>query len=134
VKRLLEWIAAAVGAINCVTIPVLFASRQQPIFLLPGLYFIELILLGLLVLVATAVQPSRWRGEIPWIAAGILLTFFFVAGFSIGPLLTPALIAFVVVGVLVDWQTGSNIGKHIGLFFIAAVAQAGVMGLLIMVA
>jgi hypothetical protein len=134
VKRLLEWIAAVIGALNCAFIPLLFAPSQPQLFPLPGLYFIEIMVLGLLVLVATAVRPAAWSKPIPWIAAGILLAFVIIGGFSIGFFLIPAFIAFLLVGLLAGWQTGGNIGKYIGLFFVAAVVQAGVMGLLIMIA
>lgn len=133
-KRIFEWIAAVIGAINCAVVPMLFITGQQPLFPLPGLYFIEIMLLGLAVLVATAVRPTAWSKPIPWIAAGILLAFVILGGFSIGFFLIPAFIAFLLVGLLADWQTGGNIGLHIGLCFVAAVVQAVIMGLFIMVA
>lgn len=133
-KRLFEWIAAVIGAITCAAVPLLFVTNQQPLFPLPGLYFIEIMLLGLLVLVATAARPSRWGSTMPWIAAGILLAFVILGGFSIGPPLFPAMVAFVVVGVLADWQTGGKIALHLVLFLSAAVIQAMLMLLLIGIA
>jgi hypothetical protein len=134
VKRLLEWIAAAIGAITCAVVPFLFVTNQQPLFPLPGLYFIEIMLLGLLVLVATAARPTRWGNLMPWVAAGVLLAFVILGGFSIGPPLIPALVTFVIVGVLADWQTGGNMALHLALFLSVAVIQAMLMLLLIMVA
>jgi hypothetical protein len=133
-KRIIEWAAAITGAVNCAAVPLLFAPTQPQLFPLPGLYLLEIALLGLAVLVATAARPASWAKPVPWIAAGILLAFVILGGFSIGPFLIPALLLFVLAGLLADWQTGGVTGRHIGLFFIAAVVQAVLMGLLLMVA
>ena len=132
IKRLLEWIAAQIGAINCIYVPAAFVQPAQSNFPLPGLYFIEIALLGLLVLGFVAARPrlgGRWDA-LPWIAAGIMLAFVILGGFSIGFYLIPALIAFTVTGMMIDVETGGSMARHLGLFFVAAVAQGAVMVLL----
>jgi hypothetical protein len=42
------------------------------------------------------------------------------------------MVAFLLVGILTDWQAGEVAGKHAGLFVLAAVLQAGAMVLFIM--
>ncbi|HMT20220.1 MAG TPA: hypothetical protein PKE20_03070 [Promineifilum sp.] len=98
--RVLEWVAALVGAANCVIVPLLFAQPGGRDFPLPGLYFIEIVAVGVLVAIFVALRPRlspRWNA-IPWIAAGIILTFVILGGFSIGLYLIPAAIAFAVTG------------------------------------
>jgi hypothetical protein len=115
---------------------VVFAQNQGTLFPLPGLYFIEIALLGVLVLLYVAARPGlkvRWPA-VPWAAAGILLAFVIIAGFSIGPALIPAVAAFVVAGLLGDWQTGESLARHAGVFLVAAVAQGAVMVMLALVA
>jgi hypothetical protein len=131
-KRLLEWVAAVIGAANCVIIPLLFAPNQQPLFPLPGLYLVEIALIGLLVLAAVILRPS-WGGRASWIAAGILLPFVLLGGFTIGFLLIPAVIAFVLVGLLSN-ASGGERAKQIGLLLLAAVLQGSLMLLLVLFA
>jgi hypothetical protein len=72
---------------------------------------------------------ERWNA-LPWVAAGILLAFVILGGFSIGFYLIPALIAFTVTGMMIDLQTGGSMGQHLGLLLVAAVAQGAIMALL----
>ena len=124
-----EWIAALIGAVNCILVPLAFAQSQENIFPLPGLYFIEIALVGLLILAFVALRPglgARWLA-LPWVAAGIILAFVFLGGFSIGFYLIPALVAFVVVGRLGDGQAGRARGGHFGLLLVTAVIQGAFM-------
>jgi hypothetical protein len=132
----LEWIAALIGAANCIYVPLAFTQPQGSLFPLPGLYFIEIALIGVLVLVFVAVRPglkARWLA-LPWIAGGIILAFVILGGFSIGFYLIPALIAFIAVGLLADRQAGGAMTRHLGMFFVATVVQGAVMYLLIQLA
>ena len=127
--RAAEWLAALVGAVNCVLVPAAFAPSQGNLFPLPGLYFVQIALVGVLVLAFVAFRPrpkARWSA-LPWLAAGIMLAFVVLGGFSIGPFLIPALLAFLVTGVMVDLQGGGSMTRHIGYLLVAAMAQAGVM-------
>lgn len=127
--RLLEWLAAAAGAITCIVVPVLFAQPQGRDFLFPALYFVEIALCGLLVLAYVAFRPrlSLVWGAVPWAAAGILLTFVILGGFSIGRYLIPGLIAFLAVALLAGLQSGAPVAQRLGIFLVAAVAQGAAM-------
>lgn len=124
-----EWIAALIGAVNCIIVPLAFAQSQEDLFPLPGLYFIEISLVGLLVLGFVALRPGlgwRWLA-LPWVAAGIILAFVVLGGFTIGFYLVPALIAFILTGFLVELQTGGAKVRHFGLLIVAAIGQAALM-------
>lgn len=134
--RLVEWAAATVGAVNCVLVSVAFVQPNQPMFPLPGLYLIEVALLGLIVIAFVAARPrldTRWNA-VPWVASGLLLTFVILGGFSIGFFLIPALIAFAVTGLMVDLQSAGFNARHLGFFLVAAVAQGAVMALFMLLA
>lgn len=133
VKRLLEWIAALIGAVNCMIVPGAFFQSGQTDFPFPFLYFVEIALLGVLVIGFVAARrclDTRWNA-FPWLVAGILLAFVILGGFSIGPFLIPAFLAFTIVGLIVDAQTHGSISKHVGLLFVAAVAQGALMVLML---
>ncbi len=132
--RPLEWLAALIGAINCILVPGLFAQQGRS-FPLPFLYFLEIILLGVLVLLFVARRPQlddRWHA-LPWAAAGVILAFVILGGFSIGFFLIPALIAFIVVGVLAARQADGAISRHMSQFLVAAVIQGAVMMLAVQI-
>ena len=132
--RIGEWLAALVGAVNCVLVPAVFAPSQSALFPLPGLYFVQIVLIGLGVLAFVAARSnvkSRWLA-LPWVATGLVLAFVVLGGFSIGPFLIPAFLAFVATGVLADIQMGGPMGRHLGYLVVAAVAQAALMALMIL--
>ena len=119
---------AVVAAINCVVVPMLFA-QQRPLFPLPGLYLIEIAVLGILGLTGLLLVESHspfWRG-VPWAAAGVLLAFVILGGFSIGFFLIPATAAFLLAGFLMNWLERGPVVQYIGLFLVAAVLQATLM-------
>lgn len=128
VAHLLEWVAALVGVVNCILVPLAFARSQEKLFPLPGLYFIEIALVGLSVLAFVALRPGlgpRWL-ILPWVAAGIILAFVMLGGFSIGFYLIPALTAFTAVGFISTRLTGL-MATHFSLLLVAAVLQGAVM-------
>lgn len=119
---------AVVAAINCVVVPLFFA-QQRPLFPLPGLYLIEIAVLGVLGLTGVLrVEPNSpfWR-RVPWAAAGVLLAFVILGGFSIGFFLIPATIAFLLAGFLMNWLERGTVVQYIWLFLVAAVLQVTLM-------
>lgn len=119
---------AVAAAINCVVVPMLFA-QQRPLFPLPGLYLIEIAVLGILGLTGLLIVESRspfWR-RVPWAAAGVLLAFVILGGFSIGFFLIPATAAFLLAGFLMNGIERGLVVQYIGLFLIAAVLQVALM-------
>ncbi len=127
VLRLLEWIFAGLGAAVCLAVIVLFASQQlDDLWPTPGLYFIEIGLLGLLGV------ASRWEdrnaaaaawGAVPWGVGGMLLLFVILGFLSIGPFLLPAMLAFYLAGITADLRRRRGLSGHIGVAMSAVLLQ-----------
>ncbi|MFZ0547467.1 MAG: hypothetical protein WAM60_18620 [Candidatus Promineifilaceae bacterium] len=120
-----------VAAINCVIVPVLFA-QQRPLFPLPGLYLIEIAVLGIFGLTGLLLVESAspfWRA-VPWVVAGALLAFVILGGFTIGFFLIPATVAFSLASVLLNRIEKGPLSKYIGLLLIATILQATLIILL----
>lgn len=130
-KRTLELISAAAGALICTFVPIFFSQSGGSEFPYPFLYFFEIALSGvavlLFVLVRKRLSLSPRLNPLPWVAAGMLLAFVILGGFSIGPCLIPAFVAFLVTGMAVDLQTGGLRANHAAILLLATVIQAGFM-------
>ena len=121
--RVLEWIAALTGALDCLAVAILFSLNQSTpgdpfanLWPVPGLYFLELIALAALAIafVAKEAFPSITpSGQIPWISAGILVAFVILGAWSIGPFLLPALLSFLMLGILGDFSSHPNTNRAI---------------------
>ncbi|HEX7975977.1 MAG TPA: hypothetical protein VF498_16330 [Anaerolineales bacterium] len=132
VLRLLEWAFAVFGAAVCLAVVDLFALQQlDELWPLPGLYFIEIVLLGLLGVTSrlgdtNPASAALW-GAIPWGVGGALLSFVILGGFSIGPFLIPAMLAFWLAGAIADLRQGRSIAGHLGLAVMAALFQGALI-------
>ena len=93
----------------------------------PLLYFIEITLLGLLPLIALGMignDPiSKWSG-VPWTCSGILVAFVILGAWTIGFYFIPAMITFLITGILVDKRLQGDIALHIIFFVSAGIGQA----------
>ncbi|MFC1923005.1 hypothetical protein ACFLY4_06920 [Chloroflexota bacterium] len=133
--RSLEWVLSVLGAINCILIPILFSLAQiqvpdgnlSDIWPLPAIYFLEIISLGILCVIAVAKnqnQPkSLWSG-IPWICSGILFAFVILGAWTIGFYLIPAMILFLIVGIMGDRRIKGDIALHLIYFVSGGIAQS----------
>jgi hypothetical protein len=146
-SRIFEILLAFLGGINCVLVPLVFFAQgltlsppganpwleQWPF---PALYFLEILALGLatayFIVTNRGASPSRWNG-LPWISAGILLTFVILGAFSIGLYLIPAMLSFLGAGILGDRRQAGNWPTHVIYFMFAAMAQAVAAFLLILI-
>ena len=136
VLRGFEWFFALLGAAICVFVVIAFASQQfNDLWPAPGLYFLEIIILALLVLVSkvVAIKPVIMDySVIPWSAGGALLAFVILAGFSMGPSLFPAMLSFWLAAAAGDMRQRRPVLPHLGLTLVAAVFQAGLIGMLLL--
>ncbi len=119
------------GAVNVFVVPIVFAFGQDPLFPLPGLYFIEIALVGLVA--AYSIFRRTWP-LVPWLASGILLAFVVLGAWTIGFFLIPAVFAFSVAGYLSDGKPAGTLVRFAGSGILAALVQAFVMVMLINVA
>ena len=131
VLRLLEWVFAVLGTAVCEVAVIFFASQQlDALWPAPGFYFIEIVLFGVLVvvnLIKDTNLPGAIWGAIPWVAGGVLLAFVILAGFTIGPLLFPAMLAFWLAGAAADLRQRRGLARHFGLAVIAALFQGALI-------
>ncbi len=131
-KNRLALLLAFVGAADCVVVPVLFGAgiQQQPFFPLPGLYFLEIALLGLVGLVSARQNPAGWGQSVPWGIAGVLRAFNVLGAWTIGLYLIPGTLAFLGVGWLLT-EGRQKVWRGLGVFLLAALAQGILMLVLV---
>lgn len=133
--RSLEWALSVLGAINCILIPILFSLSQiqvpdgdlSEIWPLPAIYFLEIITLGIICVIAVAKNQNHagsfWPG-IPWICSGILFAFVILGAWTIGFYLIPAMILFLIVGIMGDRRIKGDIALHLIYFVSGGIAQS----------
>jgi hypothetical protein len=131
----LEWLLAILAAINIFWVVIIFAANQtsgfdQGVFSLwpfPLIYFVEITALGILGILAVSKLQSQkksvWSGVL-WIGAGILLAFVILGAWTIGFFLVPAMILFLVLGIIIDKRTKGDIPLHLVYFVGSGIAQA----------
>ena len=131
-----EWIFAVLGAAICVGAVIEFAPLQAVrLWPAPGIYFLELIVLAILVLISRVMDASPGKmdyGAIPWIAGGALFAFSILAVFSIGLYIFPAAVAYFLAAILGDIRHRGSIRKHLVFSLVAAVCQVGLVGLFLL--
>ena len=133
--RSLEWVFSVLGAINCILISILFSLSQiqvpggdlSDIWPLPAIYFLEIITLGIMCVIAVAKnqdQPNSFWSGIPWICSGILFAFVILGAWTIGFYLIPAMILFLIVGIMGDRRIKGDIALHLIYFVSGGIAQS----------
>jgi hypothetical protein len=130
-----EWSLSSFAALNCFLVVVIFAfinnpdqisdfSSQWPF---PILYFIEIIAIGIVGFIAVGFlqrqEKSNWSA-IFWICSGILLSFVILGAWTIGFFLLPAMVVYLVLGILSDKRTGNDIPRHLIFLVGAGIAQS----------
>jgi hypothetical protein len=129
-KRVIEWMLAVVGASLCVgAVLVVWRSLPYSVWPLPALYFIEIIVLGIVGFIGLITRTGgavRW-GSIPWGVAGALLAFVILGAWTIGPLLLPAELAFLIAATLADTKPNQRWIRRLGIFVAAGISQASLM-------
>lgn len=134
-RRSLEWIFSILGSLNCMIVAVVFAITQLPqsggslldIWPFPLIYFIEIIIIGILPVIAMGMlrvnSKSVWSA-IPWTCSGILVAFVILGAWTIGFFLIPAMLLFLFVGIFADRRTTGDIPLHIIFFAAGGISQA----------
>lgn len=135
-RRSMEWVMSILGAMNCILVAVIFmmpnitGAGLTSIWPFPLIYFIEISVLGIVCVIAVGKLrnnlESRWSG-IPWICSGVLLALVILGAWTIGFFLIPAMILFLIVGILADRRTQGNIALHLIFYVSAGVIQASLV-------
>jgi hypothetical protein len=131
----LERFLASVGLAVCVVITIASwssVSAQQTMWPLPGLYFIELVLLSV-VSAGMFLRNDRRRSAVTWAVAGAFSGFVVIAAWSIGLFYLPVTVLFGLSAIVSDRRSGQNLVRHLVLCVIAGIAQAALMLLAIRV-
>ena len=134
-KRVVEWVLAAVGASICVGAAlVVWRSQSYNVRPFPAVYFIEIIALGTVGFVGLIMRAEGAIrvDSVPWGVAGALLAFVILGAWTIGPLLLPAMLTFLIAATVADMGPNPRWIRHLGIFMIAGVSQAGLMFVVIL--
>ena len=127
----LERFLAAAGAIACAIISIRVGqvvSEQQPMWPLPALYLIEMVVLSVIALLSI-LRDAALSGTITWIAVGVLCAFVVMGAWSIGFLYLPVAVIFAVTAIVMDRRQKHNSVRRLGLAGLGGVVQ--VAGMLI---
>jgi hypothetical protein len=125
VERFLALLAEAI----CMVVTFLIwrsVSAFQPMWPLPGLYLIEMVVLSVLATLPFA-RGAQTSTGITWAATGIFLAFCMLGAFSVGFLYLPTALIFAVIAVTSTLRTRQSMGRYLAVCLLAGLAQAIVM-------
>jgi hypothetical protein len=129
--RSIELVLAFAGALICSGVAVLFGLSQASVgaglWPLPGLVFLEVIVLGQLGLLAAARQAGEGRsswGYVPWAVSGGLAALVVLGGFTIGPYLLPAALCFLIASMIGAKRWNAQPLTAVAVAALAAVGQS----------
>ena len=131
--RPLEQFLAIVGTAVCLIVCARIwqvLSGAQPMWPLPGLYLLEMIvvsLIGMLGILTGDSEQSTLAGSLAWAAAGALTAFVAMGAWSIGFLFLPVALIFMITAILADRRRRRNLVVHLGVGVMAAIAQVALM-------
>lgn len=125
----LEQLLAILAAVVCLIVTLMFwfsLRAYQNMWLLPGLYFIEMVALSIISAFVFVRGDSR-ASLITWGAAGIICAFSILGAFSIGFFYLPVALILVVISITWDVRNKQRIPAHLGIFLIAGIVQLVLM-------
>ena len=125
----LERFLVVIGAVACVTITIVIwrnVSSYQGMWLLPGLYFIEIPVLSV-VSAFLFVRGGPAARSLMWGAVGVLGAFCILGLFSVGTLYVPIVLLFAAAAIAADVRNREPFARHLAICFLAALAQAAIM-------
>ncbi len=128
-SRPVEWILALSGALICFVVggDVWQAfSLRQPMWPLPGIYLVEMLLLSCAVAVVV-IRDAGIGGTVIWAALGAMVAFAILAAWTIGVLYLPAIVLLAANGILFVRRRGERFPIHLALAAAAALAQGALI-------
>lgn len=127
--QLFERFLACIGLVACIVITIALwstVSVQQPLWPLPGLYFIELILLSV-ISAGLFLRGDRRRSAVAWVVAGAFSGFVVIAAWSIGLFYLPVTVLFGLSAIVSDRRSGQTLTRQLVLCVSAGIAQVVLM-------
>ena len=125
----LERFAAVLAALVCLAVTLAIwrnVSAHQGMWPLPGLYFLELPIVTLVVALAFVLDaPSR--SILAWAAVGIVAAFSVLGAFSVGIAFVPVALLLAIAAISSDLRNARPIAVHVGVCLVAAMAHAALM-------
>lgn len=132
--RTVEYILFVLAGINCIFITAAFSYTEfslsggqiGSLFPFPGIYFIELIAIGIPCLLTVFLlneETSTGWSVIAWIFSGLLIAFVILYAWNIGFFLIPGMLLLLVVGILIDKRTQRSAALHLIYLLTAALSQ-----------
>ena len=124
------------AGINCIFVTIAFAYSEftfsggqiSSLFPFPGFYFFELIVIGMISLLAVflleKLRTSIWSGT-AWICSGLLMAFVILGAWTILFYLIPGMIMLLIVGILIDKRTQKDYALHL-IYLLAAGLSQGI--------
>lgn len=125
----LERFLAILGAVVCliITIPIWWSlSTYQSMWPLPGIYFLEMVLLSILN-AFMVIRGSPHHRSILWATVGVFIIFSVLGAFSVGFFYLPVALIFAVLAITLDVRKKQHVAAHLGICLIAGLAQAVLM-------
>lgn len=101
-------------------------SISQSTWPFPALYFVELMLIGLVVALAY-MRSSESRAREGWAAAGVVAAFSILGAWTVGLLFLPAGAAIAAAALITDVRNRGRLGAHAAIFAAAGLTQAVLM-------
>jgi hypothetical protein len=127
--RPLENILALMAAGYCLLITIMIwrsVSIYQPMWPLPGLYFIEMGVFSVLGAYAFT-QHYRIGKVISWGVAGITSIFSLAGAMTVGMFYLPIALIFALISTTSDLRNKQSISLHLGICFLAGLGQVILM-------
>jgi hypothetical protein len=127
--RPFEQFLAAVGVMVCLIISARvwqLIGSQQPMWPLPGLYLLEMMVMSLLGLFSTVRGHAR-DGMVMWAIVGVFLAFALMAAWSIGLAFLPVAALFAAAAILMDRRRPQNKIVLLGMCALGSLAQTALM-------
>jgi len=125
----LERFLAILGAVVCLIITILLwvsVSAYQPMWPLPALYFIEMVVLSI-ISAFIFVRGDPRDQFITWSTAGVISAFSILGAASVGFFYLPVALIFAVISVTSTVRNKQRITAHLGIFLIAGIVQMALM-------
>jgi hypothetical protein len=133
-RRVIEVALASAGALICLGVSIEVwqsIAKYQAVWPIPGLYFLETILISLAGALSIYLRKSGFLTSgstlLTWIVAGVLIGFSVMGAFSVGLFYLPAGLAFLLAAMISARESSTSPGTGALIGIAAGAAQSALM-------